>query len=273
MKAVLNIERIGFNALKAHAKHDRREIGDQTHTDETRTCLNTSVGLHDCPEIAVREYLDKTGAKIDKRNETPITRLLLSASPEYFRPGRADQGGEFDRSRLRPWVRESINWLRKEFGEDVVHISTHLDETTPHIHAIVVPTYDKKTKRRVVKQVSHHKHPAFSGLNSYELLHDRYGDAVNALEIQRGDRLPDELRKRRSAKTKKEWLNGRIKAFSAQLSILDADIRKHLSAKLGGLAKMYRDPIAQTAVQGRANAALAAVRSKTKGRDKNDGPR
>jgi hypothetical protein len=266
MKAVLNIERIGFNGLKAHAQHERREIGDQTHTDESKTHLNASIGLDKCPETAVRKYLDQTGAKIDKRNEKPITRVLLSASPEYFRPGRPDQGGEYDRERLNPWVRESVKWLKKEFGEDAVHISTHLDETTPHIHAVIVPTYDKKTKRRTVKQISHHKHPAFAALNSYEDLHDRYAEAVQHLDIQRGDKLPEALKKDRRSKTKKEWLNGRIKAASAQLSLLDGEIRKHLGKKLKSLRQTFQPQKQQEKAGGLASAALAQVRSKTRAR-------
>jgi hypothetical protein len=266
MKAVLNIERIGFNALKAHAQHERREIGDQTHTDESRTHLNASIGLDKCPEAAVRKYLEQTGAKIDKRNEKPFTRVLLSASPEYFRPGRADQSGEFDRDRLNPWIRESVKWLKKEFGDDAVHISTHLDETTPHLHAVIVPTYDKKTKRRTVKQVSHHKHPAFASLNSYEDLHDKYAAAVQHLDIQRGDRLPDELRKERRSTTKKEWLNGRIKAASAQLSLLDGEIRKHLGERLRSLRKTFLPRKQQQKAGSVASAALAQVRSKTRTR-------
>lgn len=264
MKAVINIQRIGFNALKAHAQHERREIGDITHTDATKTPLNAFIGLDKCPEAAVKKYLEQTGAKIDKRNEKPFTRVLLSASPAYFRPGRADQGGQYDRDRLNPWIRESVKWIKKEFGDDAIHISTHLDESTPHLHVLVVPTYDKKTKRRTVKQVSHHKHPAFAGLNSYEDLHDRYAEAVRLLDIKRGEKLPEELRKQRRSTTKREWMNGRVKAISAQLSMLDVEVRKHLKKKLSGIRNTIIPQRPQKPSPSRASAALAQVRTKAK---------
>ena len=258
MKAVLNIERIGLNALRAHARHELREIGDLSHTDPDRRHLNTATGLHRDPERAVSMYLGETGAKIDKRNEKPVTRLLLSASPEYFRPGRTEQRGEFDEERLSPWVKESVAWIKKEFGEDAVHISLHLDETTPHIHAVLVPTYDKKTKRRTVKQVSHHKHPAFSGEGSYERLHDRYAEAIQSLNIQRGERLPKELRGQRRSTTKREWMNEGVKRISAQLSLLDDEVRKRVKSKLANI----RAAAQKNAQSSRAGGALRQVRSK-----------
>lgn len=204
-RAVLNVERISFAALHAHARHERREIGDQSHTDPTKTHLNSSMGLDRCPEKAVRRYIEATGAKIDPRNTTPVTRLLLSASPTYFRPGREDQAGAYDIEPMKAWATASVRWLRKEFGEDLVHVALHRDETTVHLHAVVVPTYERTTKRGTKRQVSHHQHPAFSGQFSYQGLQDRYGEAVADLGILRGERAPDDVRRQRL--TKRQWLS------------------------------------------------------------------
>lgn len=219
--AVLDIQRIGFNELKAHARHERREIGDTSHTDSERTKLNRSIGLDKCPETAAKKYLEQTGAKIDKRNEKPFTRLLLSASPEYFRPGRSDQGGEYDPEKMKAWTKASVKWLRDEFGKDTVHIALHLDETTVHLHALVVPTYEKKTKRRTVRQVSHHKHPAFSEQGSYAACHDRYAAMVQRLGIERGERLPEGARGKKH-KTKRQWLSERLRGLKTHAQTLAA---------------------------------------------------
>jgi hypothetical protein len=37
----------------------------------------------------------------------------------------------------------AMDWLKEEFGDDLVLAELHLDETTPHIHAVVAPTYEK----------------------------------------------------------------------------------------------------------------------------------
>ena len=213
--AVLDIQRIGFNELKAHARHERREVGDTSHADPEKTKLNRSIGIDKCPEIAARKYLTKSGAKIDKRNEKPFTRILLSASPEYFRPGRADMTGEYDVEPMKAWVKASIKWLRQEFGQEAVHIALHRDEATVHIHAVIVPTYLKKTKRRTTRQVSHHKHPSFAGKGSYTACHDRYANMVKELGIERGERLPEDA-PRKKHKTKRQWIGEQMRAISAR---------------------------------------------------------
>lgn len=214
-RAVLDIQRIGWGALKAHAQHERREIGDRSHTDPNRTPKNSFAGLDKCPEEAVKRYLERTGAKIDKRNEKPFTRILLSASPEYFRPGRSDQSGTYDARRVKVWTLASMAWLRQEFGYDLVHVALHVDETTPHLHAVIVPTYEKHTKRRTSRQVSHHKHPAFAGENSYEACHDRYAAAVHDLGIARGERTPEGAKRKRH-QTKRQWLGDALRKFQGQ---------------------------------------------------------
>lgn len=249
--AVLDIQRIGWGALKAHAKHERREIGDRSHTDPSQTPRNRATGLDKCPEEAVKQYLEQTDAKIDKRNEKPFTRLLLSASPEYFRPGRAGQGGSYDTRQVKAWTQASLTWLRKEFGSDLVHVALHLDETTPHMHAVVVPTYEKQTKRRTVRQISHHKHPAFAGENSYEACHDRYAAAVQDLGIERGERLPDGA-KRKSHKTKRQWLGDALRRFQKSR-------RKIEQALLGQRKRLEADRKTFKTEKDRAEPALMAA--------------
>ena len=72
--------------------------------------------------------------------------MVLGASPEYFRD--PSQGpGQWNNAKVRDWAKATRDWLRAEYGRDCVHISIHLDEDTPHIHALVVPTYDKKPRK------------------------------------------------------------------------------------------------------------------------------
>lgn len=60
--------------------------------------------------------------------------VLLTASPEAFANGLD----------VDAWKAQSMTWLRKQFkGATVVGACLHLDETTPHIQAIIVPT-DRK---------------------------------------------------------------------------------------------------------------------------------
>ena len=61
--------------------------------------------------------------------------VLLSASPDAFTHGKLD---------IESWKKQKIAWLQEQFkGATIVGACLHLDETTPHIQAIVIPT-DRK---------------------------------------------------------------------------------------------------------------------------------
>jgi hypothetical protein len=61
--------------------------------------------------------------------------VLMTASPEAFR--RPD----FD---LDQWTEDSVRWLKKHFkGAEIVGLQLQLDESTPHLQGIIIPT-DKK---------------------------------------------------------------------------------------------------------------------------------
>lgn len=183
---VLDVDRIGSNRLRALAAHCARKAGDMAHVDATMTPLNRRLlGPPEGPETAVKDYLARTGAKIDKRNEQPFTALVLGASPEWFRPDRPNERGAWDEDRLEEWLGLAWQWAQEEFGDSLVYAELHLDETTPHLHALVVPTVTRKGKRGT-KQVSHHLFPSFNGPKSYSRLLDRYAAALAPLDIERG---------------------------------------------------------------------------------------
>lgn len=174
MKLVLNIDRVGRQALAAQRRHDQRTGGDLTHTDPKRRHWNkVLVGSGDCV-ADVDAVLAAKQAKIRRDNEAPFTRFVLSASPEYFR----GDDGRLNPERVREFALSARKWLRKEYGEGLAYAVLHLDERTPHIHAVAVPLYRKKTKRGEAWAVSHHEHEATKGFGSYEHLRRRAADAL-----------------------------------------------------------------------------------------------
>ena len=55
--------------------------------------------------------------------------------------------------RIDEWCDDSMQWLHKTFGkENTVSAVLHMDETTPHIHATIVPIV--MGERRKAKQKS-----------------------------------------------------------------------------------------------------------------------
>lgn len=66
-------------------------------------------------------------------NQVRVIRVMLTGSHDDIK--RIVQEG-----RLKEWCADNLEWLRKTYGsENVVSAVLHMDESTPHIHAAVVP--------------------------------------------------------------------------------------------------------------------------------------
>ncbi|MHC5748541.1 MAG: MobV family relaxase, partial [Nostoc sp.] len=111
------------------------------------------------------------------------TEMFLSASPEYFRPVDPSLSGQWSDSLMQQWASASRDWLAQNYGSKCVRAELHLDESTPHIHAYIVPL-NEKTGR-----VSHDA--MFGGRGGQgriklSKLQDSYAAALAPLGIERG---------------------------------------------------------------------------------------
>ncbi len=126
-----------------------------------------------------------------RRQTTVINEFVLSASPEYFRPGRPDAAGEYDQERLDAWLQAATEWAKKEFGQHLLAIDLHCDEATPHLHICAAPLVAKsKNLRRTKAEIAEGAAPrtatvwAFSNceLNHKATMRQRQTSAAKALE-------------------------------------------------------------------------------------------
>lgn len=66
-------------------------------------------------------------------NQVRVIRVMLTGSHDDMKRIAAE-------GRIKEWCTDNLEWLRKTYGkENVVSAVLHLDESTPHIHAAVVP--------------------------------------------------------------------------------------------------------------------------------------
>lgn len=109
-----------------------------------------------------------------RKNGVLAYEFLLTASPIFFN----------DKSKLDKWTQKNIKWLESEFGkENLVNATLHLDERTPHIHAIVTPL-KKNAKKKYTQSAKQ-----FTGdKKKLSKLQDRYFESVKSLGLKRGIR-------------------------------------------------------------------------------------
>ncbi|MBD2450535.1 plasmid recombination protein [Nostoc sp. FACHB-152] len=118
-----------------------------------------------------------------RKDAVLCTEMFLSASPEYFRPLNPSVSGQWSDSLMQQWAIASRDWLAQNYGSKCVRAELHLDESTPHIHAYIVPV-NEKTGR-----ISHDA--MFGGRGGQgriklSKLQDSYAAALAPLGIERG---------------------------------------------------------------------------------------
>ena len=105
----------------------------------------------------VAKRLQAAGIEKPRKNAVLAIEHLMTASPKAFpfkkakAPSGSPQayglvGAKEDTERWQAFEKNCIKWLKQRYGAaNVVNFSVHLDEQTPHIHAVVVPI-DAKDK-------------------------------------------------------------------------------------------------------------------------------
>lgn len=170
---ILRIRRIyGTGELIKTANHNDRK-GDIVNADPDGEVIRF-IGGDNTLDEAVIGRLKRLNIKYGEGDCLGVE-FMISASPEYFRE-KVERAGEWDEEKAEDFKNVVKKWLVEKYEENVVHGVYHLDESSPHIHAVMTPVYNGRlqvykyfgTKEQMVK------------------LQDDFGEAVMILGLHRG---------------------------------------------------------------------------------------
>ncbi|NJL78950.1 MAG: DUF3991 domain-containing protein [Richelia sp. SM2_1_7] len=164
-------------------------VGSGAHTSRFKYVPNADpnknnirfIDNFNCSENLEQIVLNKISQHEQKRkirtDAVYCVEILLTASPEYFRPEDPTNGGYYEEEQLQSWFKASEKWLKEKYDDRIVRAELHLDEMTPHIHAYFVPLDEKGQLR-----CNHF----FDGRQKMRAFQDSYYDAVEHLGLERG---------------------------------------------------------------------------------------
>lgn len=240
--AILRIEKLKHQgSVASQASHVERTRPTK-NADPARTHLNR--WLEGGPGMYASSK--KVWDSIPKIRSDAVLALdvMISASPEVF------QRPDFD---LDKWAQDSVNWIKNHFkGATIVGLQLQLDESTPHIQGIIIPT-DRKPdgalqlnakkwmggkNRLIAMQTSYHKavahHDLERGIEGSEAKHERiksYYGAINAPAPVRFDPIkiapPPMLL---SQKARESWAEQQRQEIIASMRQPIADLRNQVRA-------------------------------------------
>lgn len=175
---ICRIQKLKAGAVGRSAQHTSRKR-DTPNADPTKQHIRI-IGQPDTPytpdlETLVRQHI---GDQTIRKNAVLAVEFLLTASPEYFRPDDPSRAGYYEPKQLESFQHTACEWLQNRYGDRIIRAELHLDESTPHIHAYMVPL-DEKGKLNC---------RALLGGSRYRLseLQDDFALAMKPLGLERG---------------------------------------------------------------------------------------
>lgn len=217
-------------AITAVNNHNMR-LSIEENIDPKKLHLNKILIGSDNTRKDIMGYIETNNIKIRNKDTIVFNEFILTASPEFFfdKNGKRKSRSEY-KSDLDDWAKTQIEYLNKSEYGICVNAVLHLDESTPHIHAIVLPIRDGKLNNKSF----------WRGKNSYSRLQDSYNLANKKYGLKRGEKANETLITHTTLKEYREIIKQDIaeeKEFFNELSanILNVPERKNII----GLEKKY----------------------------------
>ena len=123
---------------------------------------------------AVRDRIEKgyKGKRKVRNDSVKFIKHVLTGSHEDMKRIFSNK------SKRQAWVQKNYNFIASEYGQkNILRFTLHLDEKTPHIHAVTVPL--TKDGRLSAKEV-------FGNKGDLVSRQDRYAEAMKEFGLERG---------------------------------------------------------------------------------------
>ena len=182
-KEICRIEKIkSVGALGGAYQHNLR-LKDITNADETKTSYNIEL----TGRLPQKSYVDCFQDMIHSSPwyENGNHKIAKNAvyAVEFMLTFGGEAKGKID---IDSWCYNNIKWLSAHFGgpQNIISAILHMDERTPHIHAIVIPL-DEKGKLNYTKYLGGSKYRLSELQDSY---HEEVGQFHNLDREMKGSK-------------------------------------------------------------------------------------
>ena len=171
--AVMRLQKLkSLSAFAGIEQHDRerQKLRHRANPDLEKYNKHVLPKMYSQEQSLIDRFHDRVSGKKIRSNAVYGFEVVLSFSPEMT--SRID---------IATWLRANAEWLSASFGgaSNILDISLHMDEKTPHLHAVICPIdeYGKLNAKR------------FTGSRSQlSKLQDTYAESMKKFGLERGVR-------------------------------------------------------------------------------------
>ncbi|MRX78962.1 hypothetical protein GJU39_23140 [Pedobacter petrophilus] len=178
--AVFHIEKVttGAGSLGAHIDRSSGQEYTYKNADPNRLQENIHYDCGNSTKMKLNEAIDLriksayTGKKALRKDAVKGLSMVFTGSHEEMKKIFSDENFK------NTWLNANLDFVKNEFGvENIVRFSLHMDEKTPHIHAVVVPL--TKDGRLSAKEV-------MGDRTAMSERQTRYADQMQPFGLERG---------------------------------------------------------------------------------------
>lgn len=155
----VRIQKLKSSDIKLANGHNLRLVDEKINNINKTKSVDNEI-LFGSKSI-INDYADRLNSFSDEakpkilnsgKNATTVAvEMIISATPTFFRENSIDWG-VYDKKKVDLWKEKVIETLKDKYKENFIHADLHLDEATPHIHAIITPVEQTLRKKRRTKQ-------------------------------------------------------------------------------------------------------------------------
>ena len=117
----------------------------------------------------VQEYIK--GIKL-RSNAVLAREVLLTASPEFMQTATKEV--------KKQWIAANLEFLKNEFGDNIIYSTGHLDEKSLHISSLMVPRFENEKGYLLANR------RYFNGKQALSEWQDKYSEAMKPFGLCRG---------------------------------------------------------------------------------------
>ncbi|TLP61351.1 Pre (Mob) type recombination enzyme [Parasedimentitalea maritima] len=219
---VLRFEGLWRHQLACYEMHRKRTGGDLGHVDQG--CIHPYkrlIGEEDWARKAQAEvaqmraenFADELDGLTRRKRKSDIRRRMVEGLKEPWRNSKHGPMREVILTAHKDWFEDDIDgflgltsreeqfeehavsWLKETFSDDVVHARADREETTYHVHAVILPrtvSGEGSATRRMLQPSKHEV------IKDYEVAQDSVGKWFAGLELTRGENRAAKIREARS---------------------------------------------------------------------------
>lgn len=130
---------------------------------------HTKMPLHEA--VKARIKTGYTGTKAIRKDAVRYVPMVLTGSHEDMKRIASDS------TTMDSWIAKNFDFVKTEFGrENILRFAVHMDEKTPHIHAVIVPLKDGKLTAKTV----------LGDRDAMSARQTRYADQMKEFGLNRG---------------------------------------------------------------------------------------